>query len=162
MTIPNQPYVIDTPEALAELLERAGSLLVATDDGPALMWMDVNGDDWHGVRALTEDDWAAGRRALGQPAAVHLDDPGVLPLTVLWHDGMWPGATSPSLGLVAAEIAAAVEAGAHAGTIAARGDGAAPTEPACEGCGRPDGVLLRDVSGGVVHAECDDEPTVTP
>jgi hypothetical protein len=45
--------------------------------------------------------------------------------------------------------------------LAARGD-AAPSEPACGGCGRTDGVQLPDLSGGVVHADCDDEVPAAP
>lgn len=91
------PYVIDTPEGLHDLATNRSTFLYATDAGPVLAWM---GDDdtWYGVRGLNEDDWAVGRRRLGQEVAIELydaDDEPVLPITILWHDGMWPVIPEP-------------------------------------------------------------------
>lgn len=79
--------VIDTPEALDELQQNAGIVVVLTNEGPAIVWM---GEDecWHSIRALNEDDGPQDYSALAISAGVDLDgDPDdVLPLTVLWRD----------------------------------------------------------------------------
>lgn len=80
---------ITTPDELEALRQQVGTLVVLGDDGPVIVWMGED-QNWHSVRALTEDDWAAGRTALGQPGGIDLDadTDDLLPQTVLWHDGM--------------------------------------------------------------------------
>lgn len=92
-SIPKHAYVIETADQLCELTATVDTFLYASDDGPVLAWEDVNGDAWHAIRALTEDDWAAGRHRTGQEVIIDLDPKTTLPLTVLWHNGIWPPTT---------------------------------------------------------------------
>lgn len=82
--IPNSPYTVETDEDLMALKARGRVFLMDHPDGPTLV--SPGGEGWVAVRALNDGDWASGKRHPAQWVALDW----VLPLTVLWHDGMRP------------------------------------------------------------------------